>query len=220
MAGHASPVPTRGAAQWPREHTRMKKPCTYISLLPGEERTVEARFPSKHSIGSHPTLKISRLEYRTGDLGNRRNRDEYVDADQGRADLCEMRRAKGPSRVQTTANRATEFCRTQRWCFAANRGEAQRRHKRVHSGETRATLRTCLAGCNRIRHCGTFNHDELAPSRGRPRGSRQSIVPIGSSALKGASDVRVGSKADISQCNRHVRFTPESGHGRCFSDVR
>jgi len=31
----------------------------YFSLLPGEERTVEARFPSKHSIGSHPTLKIS-----------------------------------------------------------------------------------------------------------------------------------------------------------------
>jgi exo-1,4-beta-D-glucosaminidase len=31
----------------------------YVSLLPGEERTVEARFPGKHSIGSHPTLKIS-----------------------------------------------------------------------------------------------------------------------------------------------------------------
>ncbi|MGC2822817.1 MAG: sugar-binding domain-containing protein [Pseudolabrys sp.] len=31
----------------------------YVSLLPGEERTVEARFPSKHSIGLHPTLKIS-----------------------------------------------------------------------------------------------------------------------------------------------------------------
>ncbi|MFZ1046105.1 MAG: hypothetical protein WAN52_10795, partial [Pseudolabrys sp.] len=31
----------------------------YVSLLPGEERTVEARFPNKHSIGSHPTLKIS-----------------------------------------------------------------------------------------------------------------------------------------------------------------
>lgn len=31
----------------------------YVSLLPGEERTVEARFPSKHSIGSHPTLKVS-----------------------------------------------------------------------------------------------------------------------------------------------------------------
>jgi len=31
----------------------------YVSLLPGEERTVEARFPSKHSIGPHPTLKIS-----------------------------------------------------------------------------------------------------------------------------------------------------------------
>jgi exo-1,4-beta-D-glucosaminidase len=31
----------------------------YVSLLPGEERTVEARFPSKHSIGSHPRLKIT-----------------------------------------------------------------------------------------------------------------------------------------------------------------
>jgi exo-1,4-beta-D-glucosaminidase len=31
----------------------------YVSLLPGEERTVEARFPGKRSIGSHPTLKIS-----------------------------------------------------------------------------------------------------------------------------------------------------------------
>jgi exo-1,4-beta-D-glucosaminidase len=31
----------------------------YVSLLPEEERTVEARFPNKHSIGSHPTLKIS-----------------------------------------------------------------------------------------------------------------------------------------------------------------
>jgi len=31
----------------------------YVSLLPGEERTVEARFPGKHSIGLHPRLKIS-----------------------------------------------------------------------------------------------------------------------------------------------------------------
>ena len=31
----------------------------YVSLLPEEERTVEARFPDRHSIGSHPTLKIS-----------------------------------------------------------------------------------------------------------------------------------------------------------------
>jgi exo-1,4-beta-D-glucosaminidase len=30
----------------------------YVSLLPEEERTVEARFPNKHSIESHPTLKI------------------------------------------------------------------------------------------------------------------------------------------------------------------
>jgi exo-1,4-beta-D-glucosaminidase len=31
----------------------------YVSLLPGEERTVEARFPGERSIGSHPTLKIT-----------------------------------------------------------------------------------------------------------------------------------------------------------------
>src|SRR5262245_51728526 len=28
-------------------------------------------------------------------------------------------------------------------------------------------------------------------------------------------DVRYGSKADISRCNRHVRFTPKSRHVRC-----
>ena len=27
-------------------------------------------------------------------------------------------------------------------------------------------------------------------------------------------NVRFGSLADISQCNRHVRFTPESGHSQ------
>jgi exo-1,4-beta-D-glucosaminidase len=31
----------------------------YVSLLPGEERTIEAHFPSQQPIGSHPTLKIS-----------------------------------------------------------------------------------------------------------------------------------------------------------------
>jgi exo-1,4-beta-D-glucosaminidase len=31
----------------------------YVSLLPGEERIVEARFPGKHSIGLHPRLKIT-----------------------------------------------------------------------------------------------------------------------------------------------------------------
>jgi exo-1,4-beta-D-glucosaminidase len=31
----------------------------YISLLPGEERTIEARFPGKRGIGLHPTLKIT-----------------------------------------------------------------------------------------------------------------------------------------------------------------
>src|SRR4029453_3866002 len=30
-----------------------------------------------------------------------------------------------------------------------------------------------------------------------------------------ALDVRFGSKADTSQCNRHVCFAPESGHVRC-----
>jgi exo-1,4-beta-D-glucosaminidase len=31
----------------------------YVSLLPGEERTVEARFPGQRSIGSHPMLRIT-----------------------------------------------------------------------------------------------------------------------------------------------------------------
>jgi len=33
------------------------------------------------------------------------------------------------------------------------------------------------------------------------------------------ADVRFGSKADISQCNRHVRFTPESGHWSVLSSA-
>jgi exo-1,4-beta-D-glucosaminidase len=43
----------------------------YISLLPGEERAVEARFPGKHSIGSHPRLKISgwNIEPQTSVIG-------------------------------------------------------------------------------------------------------------------------------------------------------
>ena len=32
-----------------------------------------------------------------------------------------------------------------------------------------------------------------------------------SPAVDLVGDVRFGSKADISQCNRHVRFTPKSG---------
>jgi hypothetical protein len=35
------------------------------------------------------------------------------------------------------------------------------------------------------------------------------LILIGWSAV---GNVRFGSKADISHCNRHVRFTPESGH--------
>jgi exo-1,4-beta-D-glucosaminidase len=37
----------------------------YVSLLPGEERIVAARFPSRHSIGSRPTLKISGWNIKT-----------------------------------------------------------------------------------------------------------------------------------------------------------
>src|SRR5215470_20265566 len=33
--------------------------------------------------------------------------------------------------------------------------------------------------------------------------------------VKGPHDVRFGSKADICNAKRHVRFTPESGHSRC-----
>jgi exo-1,4-beta-D-glucosaminidase len=43
----------------------------YVSLLPEEERTIAARFPSMHSIGSRPTLKISgwNIETETRVLG-------------------------------------------------------------------------------------------------------------------------------------------------------
>jgi hypothetical protein len=36
----------------------------------------------------------------------------------------------------------------------------------------------------------------------------------GSQSFSSDLNVRFGSKADISLCNRHVRFTPESGHSR------
>ena len=40
------------------------------------------------------------------------------------------------------------------------------------------------------------------------------MVAIRTGALEGAGvvNVRFGSKADILQCNRQVRFTPKSGH--------
>src|SRR5262245_33656760 len=43
----------------------------YVSLLPGEERTVEARFPGKHSIGSHQTLTVTgwNIEQETVETG-------------------------------------------------------------------------------------------------------------------------------------------------------
>ena len=31
----------------------------YVSLLPGEERTIEAQFPGKRTLGSNPTLKVT-----------------------------------------------------------------------------------------------------------------------------------------------------------------
>ena len=43
---------------------------------------------------------------------------------------------------------------------------------------------------------------------GRSIAGQHSVTPV----LRMRSDVRFGSLADISQCNRHVRFTPESGH--------
>ena len=36
-------------------------------------------------------------------------------------------------------------------------------------------------------------------------------------ARHGRADVRFGSLEDILQCNRHVRFTPDSGHVQCNS---
>jgi hypothetical protein len=41
-------------------------------------------------------------------------------------------------------------------------------------------------------------------------GKTRSLEVVGSEAC----NVRFGSKADISACPRHVRFTPESGHYR------
>jgi hypothetical protein len=37
--------------------------------------------------------------------------------------------------------------------------------------------------------------------------------------IKTALNVRFGSLADISRCNRHVRFTPESGHKTAVRDL-
>src|SRR5262249_28869280 len=46
------------------------------------------------------------------------------------------------------------------------------------------------------------------------QGSGRSIVAAQTCTGEGPANVRFGSKADISQYNRHVRFTPESGHFR------
>src|SRR5262249_1876697 len=43
-------------------------------------------------------------------------------------------------------------------------------------------------------------------------------VMVGASDCSVLSNVRFGSLADISQCNRHVRFTPESGHSAVRGD--
>jgi hypothetical protein len=40
------------------------------------------------------------------------------------------------------------------------------------------------------------------------------LNPMQILAFAPRQDVRFGSLADISQCNRHVRFTPESGHSQ------
>jgi hypothetical protein len=39
-------------------------------------------------------------------------------------------------------------------------------------------------------------------------------MPLGV-AVQRLANVRFGSKVDISRCNRHVRFTPGSGHTQC-----
>ena len=44
------------------------------------------------------------------------------------------------------------------------------------------------------------------------RALRYYVIPL---REYGEANVRFGSKADMSQCNRHVRFTPESGHVQC-----
>src|SRR4029453_4464975 len=49
-----------------------------------------------------------------------------------------------------------------------------------------------------------------APPHCLPRGSGQGIVIFESRLVKGRSNVRFGSKADICSATRHVRFTPNS----------
>jgi hypothetical protein len=53
-----------------------------------------------------------------------------------------------------------------------------------------------------------------------PEAQNNGIVAFQITRVKGRRDVRLGSLADISQCNRDVRFTPESGHVQCTRHVR
>jgi hypothetical protein len=50
------------------------------------------------------------------------------------------------------------------------------------------------------------------PHFGATASSIGADVIFGRTGIPRGNDVRFGLKADISQCNRHVPFTPESGH--------
>jgi hypothetical protein len=52
------------------------------------------------------------------------------------------------------------------------------------------------------------------------RGFRQVILQAQATRLEAADHVRFGSKADISQCNRHVRFAPKRDTAYFISKVR
>jgi len=60
-------------------------------------------------------------------------------------------------------------------------------------------------------HLGTSaKHADLIP----PPKSVEDIVAVQVRLVKALRNVRFGSKADMCSANRHVRFTPESGHVR------
>jgi hypothetical protein len=62
----------------------------------------------------------------------------------------------------------------------------------------------------RPRRRATQQSDEVAPSHCRPEGLGRDIVTVKTGSLKGATDVRFGSKADICGATSHVRFAPNS----------
>src|SRR5262249_971833 len=81
------------------------------------------------------------------------------------------------------------------------RGRAANKHNELppfHIAAPGCKATPCGSEHSRSGRCNRARSRELPPADCQP-------------------DVRFGSKADISQRNRHVRFTPESGHSQCTS---